>query len=254
MSQSHTSATPCTFTTSVDRHFSSDGLDERSERALRVHLPTCETCRRRYERRLLLERLTPSAPPREERLARALGLAPRRRPRTSSWAVGVGLATASVAAAALLVLRQARPPDAAGFSPRGAGPAVLAPLEVYRVRGDGPAERVTGQLRASDELAFTYRNPAGKRRLMVFGLQGARVSWYFPGWTEQADNPVAVPIEPTATPRELQAAVSQPLAPGTLTLHALFTDAPLTVREVEAALDAGALPGVDTVLTLEVVP
>jgi len=247
--------TPCAFTASVDRHFAG-GLDPEAERALRTHLPGCEACRARYDRRLVLERLQPTAPPREDRLARALGLPPRagaRAPRSSApWLVAAaGLAVAVV----LLVVGPRLSPADDGFTPRGGGDASLAPLEIYRLRPGAAPERVQRRIAAGDELAFAYRNPAGKKRLMVYGVdQAGRVYWYFPAWTKPEEDPLAVPIEPSATARELPAAVAQPLQPGALTLHALFTDQPLTVRQVEAALDGGAAPGADTEVVLEVAP
>jgi len=226
----------------VDQHFGGR-IRPPDERALREHLPGCERCRGYYDRHLLLARLDPRAPDAETRLARGLGFgaAPPARSRLA-WAVPL----AAAAAVVLLVLlwpRATAPPG--GFQARGGagdhGGATA--ILVYRVRPGGPPELLHDgdAIGATDELAVAYRNAAGRKRLLVFGVdESGRVYWYHPAWVDRAESPVAVPIEPGG-PRELPEAITHRLSGSRLTIHGVFTDRALTVRQVEAALRSGRL-------------
>ncbi len=257
------SASPCDSMRLVDAHFSRGGLSPRRERVLREHLPTCVTCRARYERHLLLAEVDRSIPTAQERLARGLGLAaPASRDR--GWRAPLALALALGLGTLVLVPRLVAPPRAdEGFTPRGGtearGPATAPPaLEVYRVRG-GKAEPTQGLVHADDELAFAYRNPEGLPFLMVFATDAAgQVYWYHPSWTDAEASPTSVPAQPGEGARELPEAVRHPLPAGMLVVHALFTREPRSVREVESLLARDApLAGPDEHLTrlpLEVRP
>jgi hypothetical protein len=241
--------TACAERSLVDRHFAG-GIDPAGEHALRGHLPGCDGCRERYERHLLLARLTRSGPSAEDRLARGLGLAaPRRR-----WLVPSAVA---VAVAVVLGLFVALPRREAGFQERG-GPIATQGLRVYRVSsGDRLTPILGGSVAREDELAFGYENRNARRRLMIFGIDEAgRVYWYHPAWTDAAQNPVAVPVEPGI--HDLPEAIAQPLLGHRLEIHALFTDDPLDVRSVERELAASGRvtrPGVeDVVVPFEVRP
>ena len=121
-----------------------------------------------------------------------------------------------------------------------------------------PATRSIG----GDELAFAYENGPGKTRLAVFGVEDAnrRVYWYYPAWTQPDEDPVAIPVETDGRRHELPDAVRQVFDGPLLEIHALFLDAPLSVRRIEALFEehpAGPLPipgAVESVTTLSVTP
>jgi len=219
----------CSSRGSVDRHFAGS-LGAPAERELRMHLPGCDACRERYERYLLLARLDRSVASAEERLARGLGLSPRR-PRARWLAFAGGLAAAC--AALVLVLHTPEP----AYLARGA--PIADPdeaLDVYRIDG-APRLVLDGVIHPGDELAFAYRNRRGWTHAMVFAIdQTGRVYWYHPGWTDADASPTAVPIESGASRHELPDAVSHRLPPGRIWLHALFSDDAPDVRAVEHGL------------------
>lgn len=251
----------CAESPLVDHHFSGR-IHPRDEQRLRTHLPGCSTCRERYERHLLLARLDPRAPDARTRLARGLGLDARAP--AAPWRLA--LVPVAVACLALLMVRipwTGTTTGDDGFTARGAGNAVAdARLRVYAVEPGGHTTLLGPTLRPDQELAFSFRNPDAHRFLMVFARDSAgRVYWYHPSWTDPASNPSAVPILPSEDPRELPEAISHALTPGPLSLHAVFLDAPLTVRDMEALLAKDSslesvLPsGADSsTLQLQVVP
>ncbi|MCP3137171.1 anti-sigma factor [Pyxidicoccus xibeiensis] len=251
----------CSLHPLVDRHFSGS-IRPRDEQRMREHLPGCPTCRERYERQLLLSRLDPRAMDARTRLARGLGFEAREP--VSPWRLA--LVPVAVACLALLMVRipwSGTRTGEEGFTARGAGTAVTdARLLVYAVEPGGGTSLLGPSLRPEQELAFAFRNPDAHRFLMVFARDAAgRVYWYHPSWTDPATNPEAIAIPPGSTLRELPEAISHPLEPGPLTLHAVFLDAPLTVRQMETLLSEerpleDVLPsGADsTALQLQVAP
>jgi len=231
------SPTPCSERHNVDRHFAGT-IHPDAERVLREHLPACAECTRYYERHLLLSKLDPTSLDPKARLAQGLGLRP---PKPAPWAFGAGaLGLAAAAAVALFVLS---PSLNTGFSARGTGaPPDPVHLSVFRLER-GAAVAVRDRIDAADELAFTYENGAGKQRLMIFGVDEHRhVYWFYPAWQDPASDPAAIAISPGARPQELREAVAHAFDGQHLTLHAIFTDEPLTVREVERRLSRGATP------------
>lgn len=227
----------------IDRHFAGR-LRQSSERKLRAHLPECADCRQYYDRHLMLESLDPEALGARERLARGLGLRRGAGAHTRPAALAAALGAAAFAALVLLG-RGKGAPAADEFTARGgARPAVAAAsISIYQITpGQAPAP-VAGPIAADDELAFAYRNPAGREHLLIFGVdEHDHVYWYHPDWTDSAANPAAIPIAKTAIPLELPAAISHSLDGRVLDIHAVFSDVPLTVREVEALLAAGRFP------------
>jgi hypothetical protein len=219
----------CSFASLVEAHFA-QSISPDDELRLRAHLPGCSECTRHYERRALLQRV-----PAVDRLGAALGLPAARRPSRARFAwVLVPVA------AALMLTVWLRPVEGDGFTPRGADAgASLAWLEVYRLAaGQSPVPNAT-RLASVDALAFAYRNPESHPYLMVFAVDAAQhVHWYFPEWTQAETDPAAVSISGGHALTELRAAITQPLSPGPLKLHALFLDSPLTVRSVERAFAA----------------
>ncbi|QRK06228.1 hypothetical protein JQX13_39915 [Archangium violaceum] len=253
----------CDMTPLVDRHFAAS-ISPEDERQMRAHVTGCATCRDRYTRLELLARLDPRAPKARERLARGLGFSSSAATTPSTpWLPA--LTVLAAACVALLLVRVPGVREDAAFTPRG-GEAVAEPalLVVYAVGRDGSVAPVGDRVRPEQELAFGYRNPEAKRFLMVFGVDSAgRVHWYFPSWTVPEEDPTALPISPGDELHELPEAISHPLAPGHLSVHAIFLDVPLTVRQMEERLGAAgsrevttALPegALHTTLELQVTP
>ena len=237
-----------------------------AEREMRAHLPTCADCHELYERHLLLASLDPARVPIETRLARGLGLRPAPVPRRAfvGW-----LSLCGAAAAAIILMGNLRgrpsphpideaPPASApasasvpGVVARGGSENVAAALtpevEIYRIftgrRGKNTSDKASDFVYAGDELAFAYRNPAGKGWLMVFAVdEHAHVYWYYPGWSDVMQNPTAVSISAEPGLHELRAAVFHKFDGERIMIHALFTDRELSVRQVEevvASLQSG---------------
>jgi hypothetical protein len=269
---------------------------------MRAHLPSCPDCHAFYERNLLLATLDPGGVPMETRLARGLGLRPARVPRgaTFGWLslCGAAFATAMILYTARVpsrrlgetvggsattspspspswATRMPAEPSGAGVAARGAPANVLAAstpeVQVYRIftgrRGSTTSEKTGDFIYAGDELAFAYRNPAGKGRLLVFAVdEHGHVYWYHPGWSDAGENPTAVPISAEPGLHELPAAVLHKFDGERIMIHALFTDRELSVLQIEAAVASAerghalgvpeplAIPGViDIVQPLRVV-
>jgi hypothetical protein len=247
----------------VRRHFEGT-IAPHAERAMREHLPTCDACSDLYRRHLVLSRLDPEhVLPSEERIARGLGF--RRADRPS--AALASLFVAAAAAAVVLVSRAppgAPPRNAEGFTSRG---AVDAPGDhpsrvfVYDVGRDVPPAPVGLTLRRDHELAFAYVNGAAKRRLAIFGIdETRRVYWFFPAWTDDSDDPVAIPIQSDPGRHELPEAIRQHFAGTRLEIRSVFLDEPLSVHQIEALLEHDgqrplSIPGaVERSLSLTVTP
>lgn len=256
---------PCIMQSHVDAHFAGT-ITPGDERTMRGHLESCLECRARYRRRLLLAKLDPQAPTADVRIARGLGL--RREPRRARfvWPAAAGLL--ATAAAVVLLLRAPHAGD--GFTARGEDAGATAkrvaapsPLHVYQVpsrqAAGGSPVPVFETVGRDAELAFAYENTARKKYLMIFAVnEDRRVYWFYPGWTNPADDPRAIAITAEAGLHELPDAVVHRFDGERLELHALFLDEPMTVREVErAAGGAGPLapPGaIDHVERFRVVP
>lgn len=233
---------------------------------MRDHLPACPGCRDHYDRHLQLAALDPRALSSEERIARGLGLSAGRRTR-AGWRLAGLTVAAGLAAAVVLILPRGGHEGDCGFAARGGAGPGGAELVVYRVPARPLAPRPAGDVVApSDELAFAYRDPIGKGRLMIFGVDEHRhVYWYHPAWSRAEENPSGIAISTAPGLHELPEAVTQRLDGEELSMHALFSDQAITVRQVEAAVarsdGAGdarnraalAFPGaVDLVQTLRV--
>ncbi len=250
-------------------HFAGAGAPA-AEQEMRAHLPTCSDCHTFYERHLLLASLDPAGVPIETRLARGLGIRPARVPRRAAlgW-----LTLCGASAAAVVIVTMGTPrglpnpravdptarratsssepgepaqPSGAGVASRGGAPANVAAarapdLQIYRIftgrRGSTTSEKAADFVYAGDELAFAYRNPAGKGRLLVFAVdEHGHVYWYHPGWSDAGENPTAVPISAGPGLHELPAAVLHKFDGERIMIHALFTDRELSVRQIEAAV------------------
>jgi len=220
----------------IDDHFEGR-IQPEGEREMREHLEGCASCREYYERRQLLASVDPGAAPPRIRLARGLGLE-HERPPLRLLSPLPALAAVAAAAVALLVLWPMLSGGEKEFASRGnEPPSVPALLLVYQVPRGGELRLADTSIGANDELAFAYENRDGKRRLLVFGVDDSgRIYWYHPAWTDAGSNPQAVAIEAGPERRELPEAVSHRLEGQTLRLFGVFTDEPLTVRDVERML------------------
>jgi hypothetical protein len=228
----------------VDWHFGK-GLSLTNEARLRNHLPACADCREAYEVYQAAERLDAKALGPCKRLATALGLpADVRWPRRRVLRWGIGTLSGVGAMTLLLIATSSTPSTELGRenAPRGNPIENAEPLEVtvFRVKGEWESIRVKDVVSPRDELAFAYRNEVGKSFLMIFAIDGAgHLVWYHPAWTDPADNPTAVPITKQVGFKELPEAVRQSLQGPSLTVHALFMEKALDVREVEARAARG---------------
>jgi hypothetical protein len=168
----------------------------------------------------------------QTRLGRGLGLQPSPRSTRALWLTAAA-ATATVLLAVIL-WPLSQQPD--GFAVRGMAPD-QAQLLVYRVKHGTPAELVQDEIAATDELAFAYQNSAGKKWLLVFGVDEQNsVYWFHPGWMDASSNPSAVPMEQSSEPVELPEAIQHSLQGNQLSIHAIFSDTRLSVRQIEAML------------------
>jgi hypothetical protein len=220
----------CTERAIIDRHFALDA-GPGDEAIMRAHLLGCEACRAHYERHLLLAQLDPKAPSVEDRLASGLGLP---RPRRVPVSLVLTVFTLSVASV-LLFAGRARRGDDAGFAARG-GPVAPAPaLSIYCTSCGKPSLPLGETVPATATLAFAYRNPEGRKRLMVVAADDRKqVYWYHP---DPVRNPSSVPIEPAEGLRELPEEVTQTFAGDSLVIVGLFSDEPLFSGQVESLLD-----------------
>jgi hypothetical protein len=216
----------------VDAHFGGD-IDPEGERRMRAHLPGCQGCQRYYERRLALERLDPSGLGPEVRLARGLGLHPRKKA-VSGRTLASACAAAALLVAALMATKR-RPSDD-GFAVRGS--VAPEPAEIFAYRTN-PWERLEARarIRANDEIAFAYTNPRGFRRLLVYGVdEHGHVYWYHPAWVEPMDDPHAIAIAAGPELHELPEAIRHALDGHELAVHAVFLNDDVSVRRVESLL------------------
>jgi hypothetical protein len=241
--------TDCREQRLVDRHFAGT-LGRAGERALRDHLPGCAACRGRYERHLVLDALDPARPGRMIRLGRAIGLEPMRPRRFAAPALAAAFAAAAAVLLVISIRPRVDPPDVE--APGSQHPGAVSPgaaargtadhasrVFAYRIGSDDEARPVDRVVLRSDELAFAYENPAGWHYLLVFAVdERGRVYWYHPTWQDAADNPRAIAIEPGATRRELPAATRHDLDTAQLRLYFVFTEAALSVRDVESVIAA----------------
>jgi hypothetical protein len=240
----------CPNAHAVDLHFALR-IKPAQEKALRAHLPGCEECRDRYQRHLLLSKLDPRAPRVEERLAAGLGISRRRARPWMHWAVAI-----SAAAVILLMLSPAA--TEVGFIARGGAGSVPPQVVVFAVSG-GAAAPVGRRITRNDELAFAYRNPDGRRFLLIFAVdEHGHVYWYHPAWPENAAEPRAVAVQQGTEFVELREAIVHAFDGKRLTVHSLLLDQPLGVRDIEARLAARRSPLVEgahhETLELEVGP
>jgi hypothetical protein len=215
----------------IDEHFAGR-LSPDLERQMRHHLAACQQCKQHYRRHLALARLNPRSLAAKERLGRGLGLTrPVRIWRSPQVLAPVGAVAAVLLVVAILLTVGDQRGSSALYTARG---DASVGIFVYRTTPGKPPTPVKDSIERGDELAFAYLNEAGKKRLMVFGVDDTdAIYWFYPGWQQSEDNPVAVPIETETRQRELPEAVAHRYRGRVLKVYALFVDQPLTVRQVE---------------------
>jgi hypothetical protein len=229
-----------------------------AQRDLRPHLDACPDCRVRFQRHLQLSALDPRVLPLEERLGRALGVRRRRLLPTVGVRGWTAMAGAVAAAAVALLLGPGTNPGD-DFRARGGGEPAALVLSLGASGTDVLAFRTdlsegislsTGQLPATAELAFAYRNPGGWQWLMVFARDElGNVYWYQPPWTDGRDDPPAVALSGAAGLHELPKAVAHTFRGQRLRLCALASNQPLSVRQVEQQLQTPAPGPLDQLTT-----
>jgi hypothetical protein len=129
---------------------------------------------------------------------------------------------------------------------------VAPALAVYRVGADGKPAAVRDEVSPKDELGFGYRNPAGKKRLMIFAVdEHDHVYWYQPAWTDERAEPVAVPAEGGDAEHALPRLTLHAFDGDRLRFVALLLDEPRSVRDIEARLAGGGPLRVDGATVLE---
>jgi hypothetical protein len=220
----------------VERHFD-QRISFDDECAMRRHLPDCEDCRQYYQRLLVGARLDPRAPSPQERLGRALGLAPAPR-RRSWWQPTLALGAALAACVLLVVARPVRD----GFTARGGKLDDRSEVLVYRAQAGKAAQRLGrgARVAANAELAFAYRNPEGYPWLAIFAVdEHNHIYWYYPAWLDAKADPSMVAAARTPAPIELSDAVAHSIDGRHLKVHWLFAGAPLTVKQIEQRVLAG---------------
>jgi hypothetical protein len=92
---------------------------------------------------------------------------------------------------------------------------------------------------------------------MIFATDSKnRVFWFYPAWSESTSDPSAIDIGASSASIELREVIRHDFEPGPLTIHGLFTNDAVSVKDVEASLkQAGGLPGaVEQRLTVTVEP
>ncbi|MSP60985.1 MAG: hypothetical protein EXR72_11695 [Myxococcales bacterium] len=226
---------------------------------LRAHLPSCASCRDRYNRVSLAERMLHGgkaaqgqpSPACFARIGAALfdgmsaqgpklgGLA-----RVPRWAFSVFALSVTAALLPFLLRTPMKGPSAtAEFAVRGAttDPAQQAGVRAFCLKSQDGATAVqplvgtTAQCATGDLLKLTYTNKEGYEDLFLFGVDAHYgIKWYEP----RPPSTISIPAV---------RAVDQPLGgaikvgvnhdPGAVRIYALFAHAPIAAREVEAAVD-----------------
>jgi hypothetical protein len=213
---------------------------------LRTHLGGCTSCRARYDRVALAERMLHGGP---EALARPSvasfdrigaavldGVAPAAPAwqralqwfaPTQRWAVGL----AAAAAVAVLVPFWLRSPNA-GFQSRGAATHErTAGLRAFCIGDEG----VTPRCARSTQLRLTVSNGGKFQRVFLVGLDDEwATKWYAPRPPEQQSVTAPGGVDQQVAP-PVRLGVNHD--PGKVRIYALFSDAPVTAQEVESAAE-----------------
>ena len=216
---------------------------------LHRHLAGCTSCRARYDRVSLAERMlhggptamqTPSSSTLRRLEGAVLGSSAAPPPAwqralqwfapTQRWAVGVAAAAAVVVLIPFLVRWPAH--HDGEFQTRGATTHErTAGLRAFCIGAEG----VTPRCERSTQLRLTVSNAGKFQRVYVVGFDDEfNPKWYAPRPPEQQSV-----TAPDGVDQQIGAAVKLGINhdPGRVRIYALFSDAPVTTQEVEAAAD-----------------
>ena len=233
---------------------------------LRGHLKACEPCRGRYDRAVLAERMLHGGPaaldrPSPSEFSRIEGalFGAERQPAwqrvlqwfqpTARWATGA-LAVAATVVLVPFLVRSPRTPrreaPSETLQARGAGaaisqrPAALRAfclteghVEELSSTGSGPQPAVPPRCALDAQLKLAIGNAAGFQRVFLVGVDDAYdIKWYSP------HPPETLSVEAPRGNLPIGGAVRLSVhhAAGPLRLFALFSDAPLSSAEVQAAV------------------
>jgi hypothetical protein len=216
--------------------------------AARAHLATCASCRQlllQLER--VVETLPTALPAREdpafvgEVLAK---LQPRRS--VSRWAWATGAAVAAGLGLWMAGLPSPRVPEftARGGSGSGQGVGFTAYVHPRSAPGTRHSAVPHEVIRLGDGFSFELTNRTGRSQFVaLFGLDSRGEShWFYPGWREGQQPPLAVPLAAAPEVTSLADGVTpEGVAPGDFQLVAVFVNAPISVSEVERLLRDGGL-------------
>lgn len=160
----------------------------------------------------------------------------------------LGAATLFAAAAALALVynhRSIPEPQAGVVAARGVTPTrVSATVQAFVGRaelGQAAALLEGAELGPGDGILVRYSNPGENRAfLMVFALDAAReVHWLHPAYLDAKSDPSSLELRPGVAEQTLdEVAEPESPAPGALEVYALLSEAPLTVKAVEARIAA----------------
>jgi hypothetical protein len=216
---------------------------------LHRHMAGCLTCRARYDRVSLAERMlhggpsalaTPSSSTLKRLEGAVLGAAAAPLPAwqralqwmapTQRWAVGVAAAAAVVVLIPFLA-RSPAPHDE--FQTRGTTTSHerTAGLRAFCIGDDG----VTPRCARTTQLRLTVSNAGKFQHIFVVGFDDDfNPKWYAPRPPEQQSV-----TAPDGVDQQIGTAVKLGVNhdPGKVRIYALFSDAPVTTQEVQAAAD-----------------
>jgi hypothetical protein len=117
---------------------------------------------------------------------------------------------------------------------------------------NGKLLQADARLAPEDGFTFTLYNRTGTAHFVMLLARDAQgqVHWFHPPYRTEKEDPASVPLAAAPQVAQLDEGVTaENVAPGELFLYALFSDAPLHVSQVEAALSKDPsglekLPGV----------
>jgi hypothetical protein len=232
-------------------------LTANQQQSTAAHLSGCRDCRDVVRRMTTAVDALPAALEAKEDAAfvgELMAQVDKPRPAAPRYAFGGALALAAAAVLAVVLLpRLLGGPEGEGtFTARGgASAASLARevgLTVFVHPGSaaglrhvpGPGEEVG----AGDGFSFELYNRSGAQVFaMILAIDASgEAHWFYPGWTDPAQDPVSVALPPGSPVFSLPDGVTpENLAPGDLRVVAFFTRSPLRVSQVERALREGPL-------------
>jgi hypothetical protein len=248
----------------IDAHFKGRG-NAASHALFMAHLPSCKKCHGYFERRQMLADVDPAALTAEQRIGASIGIVPA--PKSRAVGVPAFFTAAAMAMGALVIWPNMN--TSSEFQSRGAGDktTVVSPSEEVFVHIMGAKDEpvlLQDEMKASAEIAFSYRNKGAFTHLMIYGVdEKNEVYWYYPSWTDPEKNPAAIRVLSNQEVNPLENAVAHEYRGKRLRLYSLFLkkkDATLTVQQLEAhlktrALDAGLFtPGPKLIGEVKLIP